>query len=39
MRAREMAPEGAEYVQTRYGHEDNILTMLDKIITSAGLVP
>ena len=39
MRAREMAPEGAEYVQTRYGHEDNILTMLDKIITRAGLVP
>ena len=39
MRAREMAPAGAIYVQTRYGHSDNILTTLDKIIIRAGLVP
>ena len=39
LRAREMAPEGAVFVQTRYGHADNILKTLDKIITRAGLVP
>ncbi|WP_231743729.1 tyrosine-type recombinase/integrase [Stieleria neptunia] len=39
LRAREMAPEGAVYVQTRYGHSDNILTTLEKIITRAKLVP
>ncbi|WDQ15726.1 tyrosine-type recombinase/integrase [Rhodopirellula sp. P2] len=39
MRAREMAPEGAIYVQTRYSHDANILTTLNKIITRAGLVP
>lgn len=39
LRAREMAPEGAVYVQTRYGPDANILTTLDKIITRAGLVP
>jgi len=39
LRAREMAPSGAEFVQNRYGHDDNILTTLQKIITKAGLVP
>jgi Zinc-binding domain of primase-helicase len=39
LRAREMAPEGAVYVQTRYDHEANILTTLEKIVTKAGLVP
>ncbi len=33
-----MAPGGAVFVQTRYGHEDNILTTMEKIITRAGLV-
>ncbi|WP_436715482.1 phage integrase SAM-like domain-containing protein [Roseiconus lacunae] len=37
MRAREMAPPGAEFVQTRYGHTDNILTTFGKIIDAAGL--
>nr|WP_186775842.1 hypothetical protein [Rubripirellula tenax] len=39
LRAREMAPQGAVSVQTRYDHKANILTTLDKIITRAGLVP
>ncbi|WP_147871992.1 tyrosine-type recombinase/integrase [Stieleria maiorica] len=39
LRAKEMAPEGAEYVQNRYGQDDNILTALGRIITKAGLVP
>jgi integrase len=39
LRAREMAPEGAVYVQTRYGVDDNILTTMVKIIEKAGLVP
>lgn len=39
LRAREMAPAGAEFVQTRYGHDDNILTTLQKIVAKAGLVP
>jgi len=39
LRAKEMAPAGAEFVQTRYGHDDNILTTLQKIVTKAGLVP
>lgn len=39
LRAREMAPSGAEFVQNRYGHDDNILTALQKIVTKAGLVP
>ncbi|TWU42930.1 hypothetical protein Q31b_19630 [Novipirellula aureliae] len=39
LRAKEMAPEGAEYVQTRYRHDANIGTTLEKIITRAGLVP
>ncbi len=39
LRAREMAPEGAVFVQTRYDHQANILTTLKKIITAAGLVP
>jgi integrase len=39
LRAREMAPEGAEFVQTRYSHDANILTTLEKIVTKAGLVP
>ncbi|WP_404307628.1 hypothetical protein [Neorhodopirellula lusitana] len=38
LRAKEYAPSGAVYVQTRYGHADNILTTLDKIISRAGLV-
>lgn len=39
LRAREMAPEGAIYVQTRYAPDDNILTTLVRIIKKAGLVP
>lgn len=39
LRAREMAPAGAEFVQTRYNAEDNVLTTLNKIITKAGLIP
>lgn len=39
LRAREMSPEGAVFVQTRYGHADNILTTLKRIVTRAGLVP
>lgn len=39
LRAREMAPEGAEYVQTRYTHDANILTTMEKIVIKAGLVP
>ncbi|MGB7329539.1 MAG: phage integrase SAM-like domain-containing protein, partial [Rubripirellula sp.] len=38
LRAREMAPQGAEYVQNRYTHDANILTTLEKIVTRAGLV-
>lgn len=34
-----MAPEGAEYVQSRYAHGTNILTTLEKIINKAGLAP
>jgi hypothetical protein len=34
-----MAPEGAVYVQTRYGVSDNILTTMEKIIERASLVP
>lgn len=39
LRARDLAPEGAVYVQTRYAPDDNILTTLVKIIKRAGLVP
>lgn len=39
LRAREMAPTGAEYVQVRYSHDANILTTLEKIVSKAGLVP
>lgn len=39
LRAREMAPEGAEYVQTRYRHDANLLTTFGKIIARAGLEP
>ncbi len=39
MRAREMAPAGAEFVQTRYSPDANIHTTLVKIIERAGLVP
>jgi integrase len=39
LRAREMAPEGAIYVQTRYSHDANITTTLEKIILKAGLTP
>jgi integrase len=39
LRAREMAPAGAEFVQTRYRSNDNIRTTFDKIVTKAGLVP
>jgi integrase len=38
LRAKEMAPAGAEFVQTRYSPDDNLLTTLEKIITRAGLV-
>lgn len=38
LRAKEMAPAGAEFVQTRYSHDANLLTTLEKIITKAGLV-
>ncbi len=34
-----MAPSGAEFVQTRYSHDANLLTTLGKIVTKAGLVP
>ena len=37
LRAREMAPPGAEFVQTRYTHDANLLTTLEKIINKAGL--
>lgn len=37
LRAREMAPAGAEYVQTRYSPDANLLTTLAKIVTKAGL--
>ncbi|MEM1224569.1 MAG: hypothetical protein AAGJ40_02670 [Planctomycetota bacterium] len=36
--AREMAPDDAVYVQTRYCHADSILTTLDEIITRVGFV-
>ena len=39
MRAKEMAPAGAEWVQTRYTHEANIGTEFDRIAARAGLVP
>lgn len=39
LRAQEMAPEGAVYVQTRYGENDNLLTTLGNFIKKAGLVP
>ena len=39
LRAQEMAPDGAVFVQSRYDHDANILTTLEKIITRAGLVP
>lgn len=39
LRTREMAPAGAEFVQTRYRHDANIQTTLTKIVTKAGLVP
>ncbi|MCA9190600.1 MAG: site-specific integrase [Planctomycetales bacterium] len=39
LRAREMAPTGAEYVQTRYSPDSNLRTTLLKIITAAKLVP
>lgn len=38
LRAREMAPAGAEFVQTRYSSDANLLTTLEKIIAKAGLV-
>jgi integrase len=38
LRAREMAEPGAEFVQTRYTADANLLTTLEKIITKAGLV-
>ncbi len=38
-RAREMAPPGAEFVQTRYSVSANIGTTFTKIIERAGLVP
>jgi len=39
LRAREMAPENAEYLQTRYSHDANILTTLERIVKKAGLTP
>jgi integrase len=39
LRAREMSPTGAVFVQTRYCADDNVLSTLSKIITKAGLVP
>jgi integrase len=39
LRAREMAPAGAEFVQTRYQTDANIQTTLAKIVTKAGLTP
>jgi integrase len=39
LRAREMAPAGAEFVQTRYSPDSNMRTTLMKIITAAKLVP
>ena len=39
IRAREMAPPGAEMVQTRYSADSNIGTTFTKIIEKAGLVP
>ena len=39
LRAREMAPAGAEFVQNRYTPDANLLTTLAKIVTKAGLVP
>ncbi len=39
MRAKQHATKGAVYVQTRYGHDDNILTTMEKIVIRAGLVP
>lgn len=39
MRAREMAPEGAVYVQNRYSAEACVGTTLTKIIKRAGLEP
>lgn len=38
-RAREMAPAGAEFVQTRYTAQANIGTTFAKIVERAGLVP
>jgi hypothetical protein len=38
LRAKEMAPAGAEFVQTRYSPDANLLTTLAKIVTKAGLV-
>lgn len=39
MRAKEMAPSGAMYVQTRYAVEANPCTTLRKMIVKAGLKP
>ncbi len=39
LRAKEYAPDGAEFVQTRYTHEQNVLETFRKIIVKAGLKP
>lgn len=39
LRARAFAPDGAVYVQTRYGHDANILTTLKMMVLGAGLTP
>ncbi len=39
MRAKEMAPEGAEWVQTRYSHDANIGTEFARLAVRSGLVP
>jgi len=39
LRARGLAPAETEFVQTRYSHDGNILTTLNKIVVRAGLKP
>lgn len=34
-----MSPKNAEYLQTRYDHDVNILTALERIVKKAGLTP
>ncbi|WP_236622168.1 tyrosine-type recombinase/integrase [Novipirellula maiorica] len=39
LRAKEYAKSGAEYVQSRYASDANILTTMEKIVTHAGYTP